>query len=457
MKVVKFGGSSLASASQLQKVLNIIKEDSDRRIVVVSAPGKRHKDDSKVTDLLIELAQKALRQEDTTELFNQIVSRYQIMADDLHITEPVMEQIKDNLLTLLAGDKTQPSYYEDALKASGEDNNAKLIAAYFRKEGLPAIYVNPKDAGLIVSDDPGNANVLDSSYENLKNLALYDEIVVFPGFFGYTQDGKVVTFSRGGSDITGAIVAKGVRALLYENFTDVDGICVANPNIVENPVRLEQMTYREMRELSYAGFSVFHDEALQPAFEEGIPVRVKNTNNPQTAGTLITTSVPKSANVVSGIASMSGFTTIYVEKYLMNREVGFGRKLLQILEEENVSFEHMPSGIDDITLLLRDNQLTPEKNAILLQRIKYELDVDDVYFNDPICLVMLVGEGMIESIGTMARASTALANAEVNLQMINQGSSEVSIIFGISPEDEEAAVRALYEEFFVSQGEEDAK
>lgn len=457
MKVVKFGGSSLASASQLKKVLNIIKEDSDRRIVVVSAPGKRHKDDSKVTDLLIELAQKALRQEDTTELFNQIVSRYQIMADDLHITEPVMEQIKDNLLTLLAGDKAQPSYYEDALKASGEDNNAKLIAAYFRKEGLPAIYVNPKDAGLIVSDDPGNANVLDSSYENLKNLALYDEIVVFPGFFGYTQDGKVVTFSRGGSDITGAIVAKGVRALLYENFTDVDGICVANPNIVENPVRLEQMTYREMRELSYAGFSVFHDEALQPAFEEGIPVRVKNTNNPQTAGTLITTSVPKSANVVSGIASMSGFTTIYVEKYLMNREVGFGRKLLQILEEENVSFEHMPSGIDDITLLLRDNQLTPEKNAILLQRIKYELDVDDVYFNDPICLVMLVGEGMIESIGTMARASTALANAEVNLQMINQGSSEVSIIFGISPEDEEAAVRALYEEFFVSQGEEDAK
>ncbi|MBF0779619.1 MULTISPECIES: aspartate kinase [unclassified Granulicatella] len=447
MKVVKFGGSSLASAEQLKKVLNIIKEDEQRRIVVVSAPGKRFKEDEKVTDLLIALAKAKLADEDTTYLLDKIILRYADMVKALEITEPVLQQIEENLQMLLSS-VTEPSYFIDALKASGEDNNAKLVAAYFRKEGLDAIYINPKDAGLIVSDDPGNANVLESSYDSLKQLATRKEIVVFPGFFGYTKDGKVVTFSRGGSDITGAIVAKGVRALLYENFTDVDGICVANPAMVDNPKRLEYMTYHEMRELSYAGFGVFHDEALQPAFSEGIPVRVKNTNNPSAPGTLITTSVPSTTHVVTGIASMSGFTTIYVEKYLMNREIGFGRKLLQILEELHVSFEHMPSGIDDLTVLLRDNQLSPEKNAILLQRIKYELNVDEVYFNDPICLVMLVGEGMVESIGTLARAASAFARAEINVQMVNQGSSERSIVFGVSPEDEQLAVQALYEEFF---------
>lgn len=448
MKVVKFGGSSLASATQLKKVFNIVKEDKSRKIVVVSAPGKRHKDDEKVTDLLIELANLSLRNEDYTTVLNKIIKRYGDMIDELEITENVLDDIKHNLDELLAGDKKEASYYVDALKASGEDNNAKLVAAFFRKAGLAAVYVNPKEAGLFVSDNPGNANVLKQSYVYLKKLREYKEIVVFPGFFGYTLDGKVVTFSRGGSDITGAIVARGVLAHMYENFTDVDGICVANPNMVKNPLKLDYMTYREMRELSYAGFSVFHDEALQPAFSKGIPVRVKNTNNPSAKGTLITKSIPHVTGPVSGIASMSGFTTIYIEKYMMNKEVGFGRRLLHLLEELNVSYEHAPSGIDDITILIRDNQLTPEKNAILLQRIKYELNVDEVCFSDPICLVMLVGEGMIESVGTLARAATALAKANVNIRMINQGTSELSIVFGINPEDEKIAVQALYNEFF---------
>lgn len=448
MKVVKFGGSSLASATQLKKVFNIVKEDKSRKIVVVSAPGKRHKDDEKVTDLLIELANLSLRNEDYTTVLNKIIKRYGDMIDELEITENVLDDIKHNLDELLAGDKKEASYYVDALKASGEDNNAKLVAAFFRKAGLAAVYVNPKEAGLFVSDNPGNANVLKQSYVYLKKLREYKEIVVFPGFFGYTLDGKVVTFSRGGSDITGAIVARGVLAHMYENFTDVDGICVANPNMVKDPLKLDYMTYREMRELSYAGFSVFHDEALQPAFSKGIPVRVKNTNNPSAKGTLITKSIPHVTGPVSGIASMSGFTTIYIEKYMMNKEVGFGRRLLHLLEELNVSYEHAPSGIDDITILIRDNQLTPEKNAILLQRIKYELDVDKVCFSDPICLVMLVGEGMIESVGTLARAATALAKANVNIRMINQGTSELSIVFGINPEDEKIAVQALYNEFF---------
>lgn len=448
MKVIKFGGSSLANATQLEKVLNIVKADADRRVVVVSAPGKRHKDDEKVTDMLIELAELSLQGVDYSTVYNKIVARFSDMVEELELDSGVLDVVVDNLQELLNGDKSQPSYYMDALKASGEDNNAKLVAAYFRKSGLNATYVSPKEAGLFVSDVPGNADVLEESYENLKMLAKREDIVVFPGFFGYTLDGKVVTFSRGGSDITGAIVAKGVLAHLYENFTDVDGICVANPSMVKDPIRLEELTYREMRELSYAGFSVFHDEALRPAFEEGIPVRVKNTNNPSAPGTLISTSVPRNKYLVTGIASMTGFTSIHVEKYLMNREVGFGRKLLTILEDLNVSYEHMPSGIDDITILLRDNQLTPEKNQILLQRIKYELDVDDVYFNDPLCLVMIVGEGMVEEIGTLARAARAFAKAEVNIQMVNQGSSEISVVFGIALADEKVAVEALYEEFF---------
>ncbi|NEW65425.1 aspartate kinase [Carnobacteriaceae bacterium zg-84] len=448
MKVVKFGGSSLASAEQIKKVFQIIKSDADRRLVVVSAPGKRFKDDEKVTDMLIALGEQALNNQDYSAQFQHVLERYAQMVTDLQIEEPVLEDIKENLHTLITSDMSQPSYFMDALKASGEDNNAKLIAAYFRKEGLPAVYVNPKDAGLFVSDEPGNANVLPISYENLKKLRNYKEIVVFPGFFGYTLDGKLVTFSRGGSDITGAIVAKGVRALLYENFTDVDGICVANPNIVKNAIQLEHLTYREMRELSYAGFSVVHDEALQPAFSEGIPVRVKNTNNPTAAGTLITKSVPKSVHTVSGIASMPSFTTVYIEKYLMNREVGFWSRALKICDELDISYEYMPSGIDDITILIRDNQLSPEKSAILLQRLKYELNADEVRFKDPICLVMIVGEGMVESVGTLARAANAFANANVNVQMVNQGSSEVSIIFGIAPQDEHRAVRALYKEFF---------
>lgn len=450
MKVVKFGGTSLSSAKQLEKVFNIVKKDKDRRIVVVSAPGKRYKDDIKVTDLLIELANLALENKQYESVLNTIKQRYLDMIDELEIKEAIFPAIEENLNHLLNQDKSQPSYFMDALKASGEDNHAKLVAAYFRKKGLKAIYINPKEAGFYVSDEPGNANVLPESYDNLARLADYEEIIVFPGFFGYTEQGKVVTFSRGGSDITGAIVAKAVKAHMYENFTDVDGICVANPNIVENPIKLQYMTYREMRELSYAGFSVFHDEALQPAFSEGIPVRVKNTNNPSASGTLITKSVPDTPNVVSGIASMKGFVTIYIEKYLMNREIGFGRRALQILEEVGVSYEHMPSGIDDITILIRDNQLTPEKSAILLQRLKYELNADEVYFNDPICLVMLVGEGMVESVGTLARATAAFARSEINIQMVNQGSSEVSIVFGISPEDEHEAIRALYQEFFVN-------
>lgn len=448
MKVVKFGGSSLASGVQLKKVFQIVKEDPTRKFVVVSAPGKRSKADEKVTDLLIDCATKSLINEDVQPILEKIIARYASIAEELDLGSEIITEIKQNLTELIAGDKTQPEYYLDAFKASGENNNAKLIATYFNREGLKASYVNPLEAGLFVTDEPGNAQVLPEAYTNLYNLREKDGIVIIPGFFGYTKSGKISTFSRGGSDITGAIVANGVKADLYENFTDVDAIYAANPNVVKDPAEIVNLTYKEMRELSYAGFSVFHDEALYPAFRGGIPVQIKNTNNPTAEGTRITPERKQTNQAVVGIASSNGFSSIYIEKYLMNREIGFGRKVLEILELDGLSYEHTPSGIDDLTVILSSDQLTKEKEAKLVSQLKNELGADIVTIQHHIALMMVVGEDMRCNIGTMSKASEALSKNNINIEMINQGSSEVSMMFGVSEADEEKALTALYEAFF---------
>jgi aspartate kinase len=450
MKVVKFGGSSLASGEQLKKVLQIVVSDPDRKIVVVSAPGKRYSDDIKVTDLLIECAEKHLNNDHAEPVFAAIIERYASIAKELSIPLDIIEKISNDLKDILNGDKSKPESYLDAVKASGEDNNAKLIAAYFQHHGVEAHYVNPKDAGLLVSDEPGNAQVLPESYDNLYKLRERSGIIVFPGFFGYTKSGEVLTFSRSGSDITGSILANGIKADLYENFTDVDAVYSVNPTIVKNPKEISELTYREMRELSYAGFSVFHDEALIPAFRAGIPVNVKNTNNPSAPGTRIVNERTNSNGPVIGIASDKGFCSIYVSKYLMNREIGFGRKLLQILEDYGLTYEHTPSGIDDVTVILRQDQMDEEMEKAIQDRIMTELHADEVIIEHNLTLIMVVGEGMRHNVGTTARASKALANAGVNIEMINQGSSEVSMMFGVKELQEKRAVQALYNEFFVA-------
>ncbi|QGQ44208.1 aspartate kinase [Metabacillus sediminilitoris] len=450
MKVVKFGGSSLASGEQLKKVLQIVVSDPDRKIVVVSAPGKRYSDDIKVTDLLIECAKKHLNNDHAEPVFAAIIERYACIAKELSISLDIIEKISNDLKDILNGDKSKPESYLDAVKASGEDNNAKLIAAYFQHHGVEAHYVNPKDAGLLVSDEPGNAQVLPESYDNLYKLRERSGIIVFPGFFGYTKSGEVLTFSRSGSDITGSILANGIKADLYENFTDVDAVYSVNPTIVKNPKEIKELTYREMRELSYAGFSVFHDEALIPAFRAGIPVNVKNTNNPSAPGTRIVNERTNSNGPVIGIASDKGFCSIYVSKYLMNREIGFGRKLLQILEDFGLTYEHTPSGIDDVTVILRQDQMDEEMEKAIQDRIMTELHADEVIIEHNLTLIMVVGEGMRHNVGTTARASKALANAGVNIEMINQGSSEVSMMFGVKELQEKRAVQALYNEFFVA-------
>jgi len=448
MKVSKFGGTSVANAEQIKKVAAIVKADSSRKFVVVSAPGKRHDADKKVTDLLIELANAAIHNENVEEKLQNVVYRYREIAEGLGLDQTICDVIEKDLRTRTIENKSNVELFVDNIKASGEDNNAKLISTYFTSIGMPAQYVNPKTAGLVVNDLPERAQALPEAYENLSALRNSSEIIVFPGFFGYTKDGVLRTFERGGSDITGSIVAAAVQAELYENFTDVDSVFCANPRVVNSPAEIEEITYREMRELSYAGFSVFHDEALMPVYKSGIPVCIKNTNNPSAPGTKIVAERKANRRPVTGISADNGFSILYVSKYLMNREIGFGRKLLQILEEENISYEHTPSGLDDISVIMRSHQLTPEKEVRIIDRVLNELHAEDVHFRHEFSMIVVVGEGMNNSTGLAARAATAISRTGANIEMINQGSSEVSLAFGVHKSNEDKILRELYSEFF---------
>jgi aspartate kinase len=449
MKVCKFGGTSLADAAQVRKVCRIIVSDPERRLVVVSAPGKRSKTDTKVTDMLIALAEKFLAFGEAEQELAAVVNRYGEIARDLGLSGDIAQRIQADLRERLATDRSHRGAFVDTLKAAGEDNSAQLVAEYLRSTGADARYVSPKDAGLLLSHEFGNAQVLPESYENLRrSLAGAKGITVFPGFFGYSPQGAVVTFPRGGSDITGSILAAAVKADVYENFTDVDSVFVASPTVIKNPQAMAELTYREMRELSYAGFGVFHEEALAPVFHAGVPVCIKNTNHPAAPGTRIAPARVCPAGQVAGIACADGFCTLYVSKYLMNREVGFGRRLLQVLEEAGLSYEHTPSGIDNISVIVREKDLTPAKETAVLDRIRRDLGVDDVSVERGLALIMIVGECMRHAVGLAARATAAFARAGVNIEMINQGSSEVSMMFGVKQEDADKAVRTLYEEFF---------
>lgn len=449
MIVCKFGGTSVASAEQIKKVASIVKSNPERKIVAVSAPGKRSSDDIKVTDLLIDLANTVINKGDVESKIKAVVNRYRNIAEDLGLDNTISDIIEQDIRGRVTENWSDKDLFLDNIKASGEDNNAKLIACYFNAIGMPAKYVSPKDK-LILNDFPERTYALPEAYLNLSVLKNTEEIIIFPGFFGYTKAGVLRTFDRGGSDITGSILASAVGAKLYENFTDVDCVFAANPKVVNDPVDIKEITYREMRELSYAGFSVFHDEALMPVYKQGIPVNIKNTNNPSASGTLILPTRPATNRPVTGISADSGFSILYVSKYLMNREVGFGRKLLQIIEEENISYEHTPSGLDDISVIMRSSQLTPEIEERIVKRVKTELCADDVQFSHNFSMIVIVGEGMRHNTGLAARAATAISATGANIEMINQGSSEVSLVFGVRSEFEDQILKGLYEEFFAT-------
>ena len=450
IKVCKFGGSSLADAEQVRKVCDIVLADPDRTVVVVSAPGKRSKSDTKVTDLLITCANQALAGQSCAAAVQAVVARYAEIQRDLALPAALVAEIAADLQRRTTGPTDHAGKFIDSLKAAGEDNSARLVAAALRARGADAVYIDPKEAGMLLTDEFGNAQLLPESYPLLQaHLKQVRGIAIFPGFFGYTRGGDVATFPRGGSDITGAILAAAIPADVYENFTDVDSVYPVDPRLVpEVKHGISAMTFREMRELAYAGFGVFHDEAVLPAIRAGIPVNIRNTNNPALPGTMVVPKREYDACAVVGIASDDGFVQIYVDKYLMNREVGFGRRLMQILEDEGLSWEHMPTGIDNISVVIREAKFTAAVELRVVQRIHAELSPDHVLVEREHAIIMVVGEGMQYTVGMAAKATQALAAAHVNIEMLNQGASEISMMFGVRSADRARAVRALYDAYF---------
>lgn len=450
MKVVKFGGSSLANGDAFEQAIAIIKDDSTRQIVVTSAPGKRFKNDIKVTDLLINYANAAINHADYSAIQNEIFSRYEEIGAHFGVQRDQLSVIHQIIVELPNGDYPDDDFLMAAFKAHGERLNARLMALVLQKLGINARFVDPKEAGLIVDGEPNNAIVDPQTYNNLAAFDYSaDEKLIFPGFFGFTIDGNIATFSRGGSDITGAILARGFHADLYENFTDVDAIFSANPSIINDPQPIKRMTYREMRELSYAGFSVFHDEALIPAIEGNIIVNVKNTHAPEKPGTLI---VPDQGfhpeQIVTGIAGGKHYAALYLHKYLLNREAGFTLNILEILNKYGLPYEHMPSGIDDITIIFDRKLISDDLVQKLCDEVRATVNPDSLEWIDNYAVIMVVGEGMFNRVGVAAGIFTELAEHNIRISMINQGASRISIMIGTYKKDADNAIRAIYQHFF---------
>lgn len=429
-KVVKFGGSSLASAEQFMKVGNIIHADADRKFVVPSAPGKRFDKDTKVTDMLYNCYALAEKDHDFTKEIEAIEARYQEIIDGLELTLDLsseFDKIIDNFK------KKAGSHYA---ASRGEYLNGIIMADYLGYE-----FVDPAEAIRFNEDGSFDAELTNKLLSaRLENV----ERAVVPGFYGALEDGTVRTFSRGGSDITGSIVAKAVRADVYENWTDVSGFMVADPRIVDHPEGIEMITYSELRELSYMGASVLHEDAIFPVRKEGIPINIKNTNKPEDEGTwIVGHTCQKSKYVITGIAGKKGFASINIEKDQMNSEVGFGRKVLQVFEEYGISFEHMPSGIDTLSVMVHQSEFEAKEQNVL-SGINKAVNPDHIDIQSDLALIAVVGRGMKATRGTAGRIFSALAHANVNVRMIDQGSSELNIIIGVSNDDFEAAIKAIY-------------
>lgn len=439
LKVVKFGGSSLADANQIKKAAEIIKADKTRRYVVPSAPGKRFGDDIKVTDMLYQCFDLASKGLDFKDVFEKIKERYRDIIAGLGIDFSLEDEFENIQKTL----KDKP--ISDYAASRGEYLNGKIIANYLGFEFIDSaevIFFN--ENGSLNSDK--TAKILSERLENI-------EYAVIPGFYGCSASGLVKTFSRGGSDVTGSIVANAVKATIYENWTDVSGFLVCDPRIVENPEVIQKITYLELRELSYMGASVLHEEAIFPVRSAGIPINIKNTNRPQDPGTLI---VPNDMiddeyipYTITGIAGKKGFSAINIRKELMNSEMGFCSDLLKILVENDISLEHMPSSIDQVSVIVESKYLNDKVEKVkadIYDRVK----PDDVEIEDGIALLAVVGRGMRKTRGTAARIFAALAHARINVKMIDQGSSEMNIIIGVSEDDFNEAVRCIYDVFVSS-------
>lgn len=435
IKVTKFGGSSLADAAQFQKVAEIIRADAARKYVVPSAPGKRFKNDDKVTDLLYKSYALSSSGQDTAEVFGEITRRYTDIKNELGLTtdiESIIAQIKR---------KVDGGASIDYTASRGEYLNGILLAEYLGFAFIDA-------AEVILFDSRG---VLDADKTNTimsKRLAREGRAVI-PGFYGSGPDGGIVTFSRGGSDITGSLVARAAKADLYENWTDVSGFMVTDPRIVPETRVIRYITYKELRELSYMGASVLHQDAVFPVAQSGIPINIRNTNEPDALGTMIVHQLPKehqSDTVITGIAGHKGYCAITIEKNMMNSELGIGRRFLEIFERNNILFEHLPSGVDTMSAVLNAKAIEGKRESVMTS-IQDEIEPDSIEFIPNLALLAVVGHGMASNVGTAGKIFSALGQQNINVRIIDQGSSEINIIIGVDECNLEKSIRTIYDAF----------
>lgn len=433
VKVVKFGGSSLANAEQFAKVGEIIRADKSRKFVVPSAPGKRNAKDTKVTDMLYDCYAQCEDGKDIRIPLMKIKDRYDSIVNGLQLNLSLEAEFKTISVSFKEGRGV------DYAASRGEYLNGIIMAHYLGYEFIDA-------AEVIFFHEDGSFDA-EKTQEVLSERLKKCEAAVVPGFYGAYADGRIKTFSRGGSDITGSIVAKAVHASMYENWTDVSGCLVADPRIIDNPEPIKVITYRELRELSYMGASVLHEDAVFPVRKAGIPINIRNTNDPEADGTLIVESTcQKPEFTITGIAGKRGFVAVNIDKDMMNSEVGFCRKALQAFEENGISIEHMPSGIDTMTVFVHQAEFEGKEQQVM-SSIRRLADPDVIDLEADLALIAVVGRGMRSVRGTAGRIFSALAHANINVRMIDQGSSELNIIIGVSDEDFEPAIRAIYDIF----------
>ena len=433
-KVVKFGGSSLADAKHFEQVASIIKADPARRFVVPSAPGKRFASDTKVTDMLYRCYEMIRNHEDIDEYYTQICDRYNGIIKELGIDFDIsgeLEYVKRSM---------QHNSGRDYAASRGEYLNGLILAKYLKYDFIDA-------ENVIFFKDNGTFDE-EKTNEVMARELLQHKKAVIPGFYGVMPNGTIKTFSRGGSDITGSIVARAAEADLYENWTDVSGFMMADPRIIDNPAAIATITYRELRELSYMGATVLHEDAIFPVRYAGIPINIKNTNKPEDAGTMIVAEASDydAEKIITGVAGKKGFSVITIEKDMMNSEIGFGRKVLEVLEDHEISFEHLPSGIDNMSIVVSSATLDGRRDKVL-SSMNRMVRPDSISIEDNLALIAIVGRGMVKARGTAARVFDAISNAGVNIRMIDQGSSEISIIVGIEEHEFDTALKAIYSEF----------
>lgn len=440
-KVVKFGGSSLADANQFRKVAAIIKSDDKRKYVVPSAPGKRFSDDIKITDMLYKCCELAGSGIDFSESFETIKERYNGIISELGI-----DMSLDEDFGLIAQElKNRPA--RDFAASRGEYLNGKVLANF--------LGFNFVDAADVIIFDTKGVLLLDETVKAVREKLNGLDNAVIPGFYGRTTEGVIKTFSRGGSDVTGSIIANAVKADIYENWTDVSGFLIADPRIVENPDVIEVITYRELRELAYMGASVLHEDAIFPVRSAGIPINIRNTNRPEDPGTMIVSddydfSGESLRYTITGIAGKKGFSTINIEKAMMNNETGFGMKILKALYDNGLSFEHMPSGIDTMSITLSTEALAPVRDKVIAD-IRKAVNPDHIEIEDGISILAVVGRRMKNTRGTVARIFAALAHARINVKLIDQGSSELNVIVGVNEHELPEAIRKIYDMFIKSE------